>query len=292
MELRLLKYFLAVAREQNMTKAAEILHITQPTLSRQIAQLEEELGIVIFERNTRKLLLTSKGMFLRRRAEEIVALVTKTEKELLEKDDILEGRISISTGGPCLHLIADIIKAFRNHYPQVTFDVLNTDADMSKERLENGLLDIAILLEPVNMDRLEFIRMPEKLYWGCFFPASSSLANKKYITANDLSDKPLIIPPRKILHGELRSWFGDSFDRLNICFTSNMTSNGGIMVQKELGYAIAIMNSLPSINEDILCARPFYPELTTSAVLAWKKHQPLNHALQKFIAFTKDYLNL
>ena len=169
MELRVLKYFLAVAREENITKAAEFLHITQPTLSRQLMQLEEELNAQLFIRGKNRIVLTDEGMLLRRRAEEIVDLANKTEKEFLEQDNLVTGEIFIGGGETnAMHILARIIKEFKEEYPQIKYQFYSGNADDIKERLDKGLIDIGLLTEPVDIEKYEFVRLEQKEVWAAF----------------------------------------------------------------------------------------------------------------------------
>ena len=176
MELRILRYFLAVAREENITKAAELLHITQPTLSRQLAQLEEDVGVTLFSRGARKVTLTDEGMLLRRRAEEIVDLADKTEKELTERDELINGVVSVGCGElASVQVIAEMFRAFKEKYPAVTYELYAGNADYTNERIEKGLSDIALFLEPVDIDRYDFIRLGVKEHWAVLLPAEDPL---------------------------------------------------------------------------------------------------------------------
>ena len=182
MEIRVLKYFLTVAREESITKGAEILHITQPTLSRQLMQLEEELRVQLFIRGKNKIILTDEGMLLRRRAEEIVDLVGRTEKEFDEHDNLIGGEIFIGAGETnAMHTLADLIKEFNKEYPQVKYNLYSGNADDIKERIDKGLIDIGLLTEPVNIEKYDFIRLPNKEAWGVLMQKDSPLAKKEYI---------------------------------------------------------------------------------------------------------------
>ncbi|HIR27298.1 MAG TPA: LysR family transcriptional regulator, partial [Candidatus Choladousia intestinigallinarum] len=159
MELRVLQYFLTVAQEEGINRAADVLHITQPTLSRQLSQLEEEVGVKLFHRGARKITLTNEGILLKRRAEEILALVDKTEKELVEQEQLVDGKIVIGSGEvAAVQALPPIIRSFREKYPLVTYDIFTANADVVKEQMEKGLIDIGILLEPVDMEKFDFIR--------------------------------------------------------------------------------------------------------------------------------------
>lgn len=179
MEIRVLRYFLTVVREESITKAAEVLHITQPTLSRQLAQMEEEIGVRLFDRGTRKIWLTNEGLLLRRRAEEILQLVDKTEKELVEQEEQVEGKISIGCGEVAsVQMLPDLIRNFHQKYPLVTFDLFTATADLVKEQMDKGLLDSGLLLEPIEMGKYEFIRLNMKERWVVLMPPDDPLAEK------------------------------------------------------------------------------------------------------------------
>lgn len=226
MEIRVLRYFLTVVREESITKAAEVLHITQPTLSRQLSQMEEEIGVKLFHRGVRRIDLTNEGILLRRRAEEILQLVDKTEKELIEQEEQVEGKISVGCGEiAAVQVLPKLIKTFREKYPQVTFDIFTATADLVKEQMDKGLLDIGLLLEPVDMEKYDFIRLDVKEKWVVLMRPDSPLAEKESVTAKDLSGLPLILPRRMNVQNELASWFGDHYDSLNVIFTSNLILN-------------------------------------------------------------------
>ncbi len=166
MEIRVLRYFLTVVREEGIDRAAEVLHITQPTLSRQLSQLEEELGVKLFHRGAKKITLTNEGILLRRRAEEILSLVDRTERELIEQDEFVEGRIAIGCGElTAVQVLPEIIESFRGKYPLVTYDIFTGNADLVKEQMEKGLIDIGVLLEPIDMEKFDFIRLTGKERW-------------------------------------------------------------------------------------------------------------------------------
>ena len=211
MEIRVLRYFLAVVQEEGINKAAEVLHVTQPTLSRQLSQLEEELGVKLFNRGARKITLTNEGILLRRRAEEILSLVDKTEQELVEQEKEVEGRINIGSGElAAVQLLPELISSFREKYPLVTYDLLTANADVVKEQMEKGLIDIGILMEPIDKDKFDFIRLKQKERWVVVMRPDDPLAEKEFVTAADLKGLPLILPRRMNVRNELMSWFGVS----------------------------------------------------------------------------------
>lgn len=293
MEIRVLRYFLTVVREESITKASEVLHITQPTLSRQLAQLEEEIGVKLFDRGTRKIKLTNEGILLRRRAEEILLLVDKTERELVEQEEQVEGKISIGCGEiASVQILSELIKNFHQKYPLVTFDIYTATADLVKEQMDKGLLDLGLLLEPVDMEKYDFIRMDIKEKWVVLIPPNDSLTNKEYITASDLAKLPLILPRRMQVQSELASWFGDYYKNLNILFTSNLSTNGAIMVNQGLAYSLVIEGSVPFFDASKIICKPLYPQLTATSALAWKRGQPTSVAVTKFIKLSKCFLGM
>lgn len=293
MEIRVLKYFLTVVREQSITKAADVLHITQPTLSRQLAQMEDEIGVRLFDRGGRKISLTNEGLLLRRRAEEILQLVDKTEKELIEQDEQVEGRITIGCGElASVQLLPDLFKSFHKNFPLVTYDIYTATADHVKEQMDKGLVDIGLLLEPIDIEKYDFIRLDIKERWVVVMRSDSPLAEKKYVTAGELSGLPLILPRRLKVQSELASWFGDLYEGLNVVFTSNLSTNASVMVSGGLGYSITIEGILPFREQSKLTYRPLYPPLTATSVLAWKRGQPYSLAATKFIAHIKCLLGM
>lgn len=290
MEVRVLRYFLAVAREESITKAAELLHITQPTLSRQLAQMEEEVGVRLFDRGSRKIVLTNEGILLRRRAEEIVALVDKTEQELSQQEKLIDGKIVIGSGEmAAVQLLPDIFASFSQKYPLVCYDLFTATADLVREQMDKGLVDLGLLLEPIDMEKYDFIRMPVQERWVALMRPDDPLAAKEVLTVRDLSDKPLILPRRMKVQNELASWFGDRFGSLKILFTSNLSTNSSIMVQKGLAYSLVIEGAVPFGDPAKITYRPLSPELTATSVLAWRKGQPFSPAVTKFIAHIKCF---
>ncbi len=288
MEIRVLRYFLAVVQEEGINKAAEVLHVTQPTLSRQLSQLEEELGVKLFNRGARKITLTNEGILLRRRAEEILSLVDKTEQELVEQEKEVEGRINIGSGElAAVQLLPELISSFREKYPLVTYDLLTANADVVKEQMEKGLIDIGILMEPIDKDKFDFIRLKQKERWVVVMRPDDPLAEKEFVTAADLKGLPLILPRRMNVRNELMSWFGGSLQDSQIPFTSNLSTNAAIMVQAKLGYSISVEGSLAFWDKAQVVYRPLSPELTASCVLAWKKQQPFSIAASKFLEHVK-----
>lgn len=293
MEIRILRYFLTVVREESITKASEVLHITQPTLSRQLAQMEKDLGVKLFDRGTRKIKLTNEGILLRRRAEEILQLVDKTEKELVEQEEQVEGKISMGCGEiAAVQLLSQIIKSFRQKYPLVTFDIFTATADLVKEQMDKGLLDIGLFLEPIDMEKYEFTRLDIGEKWVVLMRSDDPLAARETITAQDLSELPLILPRRMNVQNELASWFGSYYDRLNVVFTSNLSTNSSIMVNSGLTYSLVIEGAVPFLDHSKITYRPLDPPLTATSVLAWKRGQPFSLATTKFIQHIQCFLGI
>lgn len=293
MEIRVLRYFLTVVREGGINRAAEVLHITQPTLSRQLSQLEEEVGVKLFHRGARKITLTNEGILLRRRAEEILSLIDRTEKELIEQEELVEGRIVIGCGElAAVQVLPEIIESFREKYPLVSYDIFTATADLVKEQMEKGLIDIGVLLEPVDMEKFDFIRLAGKERWVVLMRPDDPLAAREAVSARELVQLPLILPRRMNVQNELSSWFGDLFKDTKILFTSNLSTNSALMVQKGLAYSIVIEGAVPFWDKEKIAYRPLYPELTANSVLAWKKQQPFSLAATKFIECMKCFLGI
>ena len=286
MELRVLRYFLAVVREENILRASEVLHITQPSLSRQLAQMEEELGARLFERGNRKITLTEAGMLLRRRAEELVALADKTEQEFLELNggDDVSGVISIGSGEiSAVSELAKMIKSFSEKHPNITFNFYSGNSDNIKDQIDKGLLDFGLLLEPVEIEKYDYLRMPVQEHWIVVVPKDSPLAEKEKVTPQDLKDKPLILPSRDRVKAELANWFGAAFDKKNVFSSNNLINNAALLVEQGLGYALAVYGSVSLYGNEKVCVKPLYPDLVSTSVIAWKKHQPMGVAATKFL---------
>lgn len=286
MELRVLRYFLAVVREENILRASEVLHITQPSLSRQLAQLEEELGSKLFERGNRKITLTEAGVLLRRRAEELVMLADKTKQEFLELNggDDISGTISIGSGEiSAVSALSKMIKEFIAKYPNINFNFYSGNADNIKEQIDKGLLDFGLLLEPVDIDKYDYLRMPVKEHWIVVVPSDSPLVDKAYVTPQDLSNKPLIMPSRSRVKAELVNWFGTAFNEKNVFSSNNLINNAALLVEQGLGYALGVEGAVSMYGNDKVCIKRLSPDLISTSVIAWKKHQPMGNAATKFL---------
>lgn len=289
MELRVLHYFLAVAREENVTHAAQALHLSQPTLSRQLAQLEEELGVRLFERGKRKITLTAEGVLLRRRAKEILELAGKTERELSEQAADVEGTVAVGCGDlDGVRLLPELFRSFHARYPRVQFDLYTATADHIKERMESGLTDVGLLLEPVEIDRYEYIRMPTTERWVVTMAPDAPLTVKSAVTPEDLRGLPLILPRRSNARNVVVNWLGRCYDPQQVLFTSNLSVNSSVMVASGLAYSLNIEGTLRNWNPATIAYRPLDPPLQTSSVLAWRREQPFGLAAEKFIDYVKE----
>lgn len=286
MELRVLNYFLTVAREENITRAAQLLHVTQPTLSRQLMQLEEELGVQLFHRGKHSVSLTEDGMLLRRRAQELVSLSEKTKLELQHKEEIPAGEIAIGCGeSKSMSLLSEKMVSFRQKYPLVQFSIYSAIADDIKERIEKGLLDMGLLVEPVDISKYEFIRLPVKERWGVLVREDSPLAQKDCVTPEDLLDVPLLMVQREQVKNELANWFGETYDQLEIAAVYNLIVNAAFMVERGLGVAICF--DLGAVFENLRFI-PLLPRMETGSVLVWKKNQMLSAAQTLFIQHVRN----
>ena len=273
MELRVLRYFLTVAREENITRAARQLHLSQPTLSRQLMQLEDEFGVRLFHRGGHSISLTQEGLLLKRRAQELLALSEKTVRELSHREDTLAGEIYIGCGETKnMATLAKHMAEFRRENPLVQFSIYSANADDIKERMESGSLDMGLLMEPVDISKYEFIHMPWKERWGALLPADSIQAQKGELRREDMQQLPLLLPRRETVKDQLAGWFGDGFSQLPVA-----------------GMGAALCFDLGNVYEQLRFV-PLVPAVETGAVLAWKKGQTLPRAASLFIQELRNAL--
>lgn len=286
MELRVLRYFLAVAREGSISGAADSLHITQPTLSRQLMELEEELGTRLLNRGKKhhKITLTDEGMFLRKRAEEIVTLAEKTQAEFQSVDQVISGDIYIGGGETdAMRLIAKAAKKLQQEYPHIRYHLFSGNADDVAERLDKGVLDFGIFIGSVNMEHYDYIRLPAADRWGLLMRKDSELAKKDDVTAEDLEGIPLIASRQSMVRNELSGWSGRNFDQFNIAATYNLVYNASLLVSEGFGYALCLDKLVNTSQDSDLCFRPLIPRLEAHLYLAWKKYQALSKAAETFL---------
>lgn len=285
MEIRVLKYFLMTAREENITKAAALLHLTQPTLSRQLIQLEEELGVTLFHRNRHRIVLTEDGMLLRRRAEEIVSLAEKTKEDFRHRQEHLAGTISIGSGElKSSRFLTRLITDFQKENPLVTFTIYSGNSDNIKERIERGLLDVGLLQEPVDIARYSFVRTPVREQWGILVREDSPLAVRSSVSQEDLAGVPLILPSRENVQNELLNWFGPFAEHLHITATGNLLYNLASLA-RDNGSCILTLN-LDCTYEGLRFV-PLSPEMESGTVLAWKKAQTFSPAASAFLEYAR-----
>ena len=284
MELRILRYFLTVAKEQSFTKAAEQLHITQPTLSRQLAAFEEELGITLFIRKGKSITLTEEGILLKRRALEIINLEERTLEELKGTQEVVEGTVTVGCGEfAAVETFAEICKKYKEKYPLVQIAIHTATADTIHEMMNKGLVDIGMFMEPVNTEGFDYIRIKDSDHWVVGMKPDDPLAMRQYIEKKDLLGKPLILPERMGVQSELANWIGKDFSKLNISFTSNLGTNSGVMAANGLGYPVSIEGAAKYWRNDILVQRRLYPEITSGTVIAWRRNIPYSQAVRRLI---------
>jgi hypothetical protein len=287
MENRLLKYFLVVAQEENITRAAEILHVSQPALSKQIMQLEDELGAKLFLRGKRSLTLTEEGRFLRSRAQEIVDLTEKTERDFRDGIVSYNGTVSIGMGETAAsRWLSAQTEKFSESYPDVRFDFYSATADSVREKIEKGLLDMGLLIEPTgDLSKYDFIRLPVMDRWGVLVSVKNPLAGKDAVTRDDLMREKLFIPFR--IFPCLSEMFGISAETANIRGTHNLLYNVASVVQNNSAVAITIGGAAEIYDPCKLVWRPFSPAIGFHSVLIWKKYKASSPSAAKFLEFIK-----
>lgn len=287
MELRILRYFLAVVQERNITKAADFLHVTQPTLSRQIQDLENELGQQLFIRGHHTITLTPAGMVFKKRAEEIMEMVGKTKAEFQFINQRIGGDVFIGSGETqAMALIAQVIKELQSKYPDIHFHLYSGNAEDVTERLNKGLLDFGLLIQPTDIAKYDAITLPVKDVWGVIMPKNRELAQKNIITKKDLLGQPLIcsrqVVQKASSYNEFQKWFGNDFTKLNIVATYNLVFNALLLAESGIGYVISLDNLVSDRNNNV-CFRPLYPPLESEINIVWKKHQIFSPAANIFL---------
>lgn len=286
MELRVLRYFLMAAREENITRAAQNLHVTQPTLSRQLMQLEEELGVTLFRRSSHRIVLTEDGMLLKRRAQEILELSDKTRREFQSREE-LTGEVAIGCGETRnMAYLSDLMVSFRQEHPLVQFRIRTATADDVKERIERGLLDIGLLLEPVEAASYDSVRLPYVESWGALVRADSPLAGEQGLSPEALLPWPLLLPWRESVHSQVMGWFGEEYRKIQVAARFDFTYNAAIMVKHHMG--IALCHDKGTAFFPTLRMVPLAPRLENGALLVWKKDLPRSRAVEQFIAHIRN----
>ena len=288
MEIRVLRYFLAVARERNITGAANYLHLTQPTLSRQIHDLEKELGQQLLIRKSHRVELTPEGVLLRKRAEEIIAMVDKTEAEFASMEDTVSGDIYIGSGETqAIRQIAELIKDLGEACPNIHYHLHSGNAEDVMERLDKGMLDFGVLIQPVKIEKYDFVNLPDKDVWGIVMRKDFPLSRKKTIRKEDLSGVPLICSRQVVQRFSQKNawsdWFGGEGAHWNLVATYNLIYNAALMVEEGVGCAVTLDKLLHFTGSSELCFRPLAPRLESGLNLVWKKNQLFSPAAELFL---------
>lgn len=287
MEIRTLKYFLVAAREGSITKAANSLGLTQPNLSRQINFLERDIGKKLFNRKNYKIELTDEGALFKKRAEEIIDMVEKTRDEFKSSDKIIAGNIRIGGGEThAIELITKIMRNIQKDYPNIQYHLYSGNSDDVSEKLDKGLLDFGIFIEPAGILKYDYIKIPAKDTWGVLMRKDSKLAKRQFITKNDLINIPIICSRQPIYNkaseNKFLEWFQSDFDKLNIVATYNLIYNASIMVKSGIGYAVCL-DKLINTHGSSLCFVPLKPKLEAELNIVWKKGQIFSPASRIFL---------
>lgn len=293
MDIKALKYFIISAREGSITKAANSLNLTQPNLSRQISNLEKEIGKKLFIRSNYTIKLTTDGMLLKKRAEEIIDLMEKTKKEFKSSDDVIAGDIHIGSAETYyVKLIADVIKNMRDEYPNIIYHIHSGAYSEITEKLDKGLLDFGVVIGNFDSSKYECLDIPYKEVYGILMKKTSPLSKKKFIEKKDLLSIPIMCPKiffnNKIQTSKFDEWIGKDFDKLNIILTYNLIYNAAIMAEADIGY-ILTMDKLVN-NSERFCFVPLKPKLEIESRVIWKKNQIFSEASKVFLGKLRNRL--
>ena len=293
MDIRVLEYFLAVAREESITKAAKALSMTQPPLSRQLKELEDELGKQLFIRGNKKVTLTEEGILLRKRAEELIELMEKTKEEIRSSEERIHGTVLIGAGeSDAVSFLARTARRFQMSHPDISYHLYSGDATSITEKLDHGLIDFGLLVEPVDISKYEYLRLPVKDTWGVLMRRDSPLAVKDQILAEDLWEKPLIVSHQIYDSSELSSWFQRDIRKLHITAAYELLYNATHFVKSGCGYALSLDKLINTTGESELTFRPLYPALDAGLCFVWKKHQIFSRASRLYLDTLKKDLAL
>ena len=293
MEIRTLRYFLAVAREENMTRAAEILHVTQPTLSKALKSLEEELGKKLFIRHSFSIRLTEEGVLLRNRAEDLIGMADKIEQEFISLDDISGGELYLGLAESYqIRYLARVIKEFKNRYPNLHYHITSGDTEQVADKLDKGLLDFLVLAELPDSRKYEYLAFPEKDIWGMVIPERDLLAEKEVIRAEDLKGIPLFCS-EQAWNGDIRRWAGSSFSKLKLEGSFRLSYNGSVFAREGLGYLLTFRHLIDTSGGSGLVFRALEPPLETALYLVWNRYQAFTPIAERFLQqlkhlFTED----
>ena len=289
MELKNLTTFLAVAEKETISAAAKHLHLSQPSLSRQLMELEKELGVTLFTRGNRKITLTEDGLLFRKRAEEIVELLEKTRSEFLSPRDTIAGNVSIGAGETyVIQLLGAIIKEIQAEYPNIKFHFYSGNADEVKERLDKGLLDFGVVISPADVKKYHSLRLPAKDTWGVLMRKDSPLAVKEVITPKDLWDVPLITSRQSLVSSELSKWLKKDLKKLTVVATYNLVYNASKLVEEGVGYGLTLDKLVNFAPDSPLCFRKLSPALESNLDVIWKNTQVFSKASGLFLERMKE----
>lgn len=286
MDLRVLRYFLTVVQEEGIVAAANALHMTQPTLSRQLKDLEQELGTQLFVRGNKaqRLVLTDKGQLLRKRAEDLLLLADKTKQEIQQDAQLLNGTVHIGGGeSQGMRLIARAAKQLKDKYPLVSFNIFSGNAEDVKERLDKGLLDFGLFIEPTNLQKYAALRLPYIDHWGLLVRRNSPLARKQSLEAKELLKIPLLVSYQQSVIHNFQQWFKLPIEELNIVSTYNLLFNAALMVEEGVGNAVCLDKLAAVSDNSKLCFIPLVPQLPIHLDLAWRQYQPLSKEASAFL---------
>ncbi|WP_455056129.1 LysR family transcriptional regulator [Merdimonas faecis] len=293
MDIRVLEYFLAVAREESITKAAKVLSMTQPPLSRQLKELEDELGKQLFIRGNKKVTLTEEGILLRKRAEELIELMEKTKEEIRSSEERIHGTVLIGAGeSDAVSFLARTARRLQMSHPDISYHLYSGDATSITEKLDHGLIDFGLLVEPVDISKYEYLRLPAKDTWGVLMRRDSPLAVKDQILAEDLWEKPLLVSHQIYDSSELSSWFQRDIRKLHITAAYELLYNATHFVKSGCGYALSLDKLINTTGESELTFRPLYPALDAGLCFVWKKHQIFSRASRLYLDTLKKDLAL
>lgn len=284
MELRVLNYFLTVVREKTISKAAEVLHLSQPTLSKQLKELEEALGVTLFIRGNRFITLTEEGVYLANRGKEILSLVESTTTNLI-KNSAISGQITIGAGETkAFEFISKILAELTQNYPEIRLQLYSGNADDVLEKIDHGVLDFGLVIDPVEKQKYEYLRLPVVDHWGILVNRSHSLAQKSTVQPHDLKGIPLLISSQSFVDNQLSEWLGGSLDHFNIIGTYNLIYNASLLVKENIASLLCIEGIINTVGTDLVFI-PFSPSLTATINIVWKKNQTFSNASKEFLKF-------
>ncbi|MBC1564799.1 LysR family transcriptional regulator [Listeria booriae] len=287
MELRVLNYFLTVAREKTISRAAEVLHLSQPTLSKQLKEFEETLGVTLFIRGSRFITLTEEGIYLANKGKEILSLVESTTANILS-DSTISGQIAIGAGETrAFEFIGQLLRDLRIEHPDIHFQLHSGNADDVLEKIDHGLLDFGLVIDPVEKQKYDYLQLPLVDHWGILVHTSHPLAKNKSITPTDIGGIPLLVSSQSFVDKQLAEWLGENSDSLHIVGTYNLLYNASLLVKENMVSALCIDGIINTTNTDLTFI-PFFPSLTVNVNIIWKKNQTFSNASKAFLRLIHD----